>query len=91
MNAFSETSMEGWLQELQPFLKQLHLHDNDGTWDDHWAIGDGKINFDMLFRHIEENRLNPIITLEAHQEDWLWQSLETLSHSFRFLRIIQRK
>jgi sugar phosphate isomerase/epimerase len=90
MNAFSETDMEGWLQELQPFLKQLHLHDNDGTWDDHWAIGNGKINFDMLFKHVEKNQLRPIITLEAHQEDWLWQSLETLSDSFRFLRIIQR-
>jgi len=89
MNAFSETDMEGWLDALEPFLKQLHLHDNDGTWDAHWAIGTGKVNFDMLFRHIMEKQLKPIITLEAHQEDWLWQSLETLSHSVQFRRLLR--
>lgn len=89
MNAFSETDMEAWLEALGPFLKQLHLHDNDGTWDDHWAIGMGRVNFDMLFRHVVENRLRPIITLETHQEDWLWQSLETLSHSGSFRRLLR--
>jgi sugar phosphate isomerase/epimerase len=90
MHAFSDTDMESWLDALGPFLKQLHLHDNDGTWDDHWAIGSGKVNFDMLFRHVEEHRLHPIITLEAHQEDWLWQSLENLSHSVLFRRLLRQ-
>ena len=86
---FSETSIEVWLKSLGPFLKQLHLHDNDGTWDDHWAIGTGKIDFEILFRFLEENRLRPVITLEPHQEEWIWQSLEALSKSARFSRIIK--
>ena len=86
---FSETSIEVWLKSLGPFLKQLHLHDNDGTWDDHWAIGTGKIDFEILFKFLEKNRLRPIITLEPHQEEWIWQSLEALSKSARFSRIIK--
>jgi sugar phosphate isomerase/epimerase len=89
MNVFSETSMQGWLKALGPFLKELHLHDNDGTSDDHLAIGAGKIDFESLFEYVEENRLRPIMTLEAHKEKWIWQSLEALSQSERFCRIVQ--
>lgn len=89
MNVFSETKTEGWLKALGPFLRQLHLHDNDGIWDDHRAIGTGNIDFEVLFKYVEENDLKPVITLEAHQEEWIWQSLEALSKSPRFRRIIQ--
>ena len=89
MNVFSDTNMEGWLTALGPFLKQLHLHDNLGIKDDHLAIGKGKIDFESLFEYVEKNRLRPIITLEAHKEKWIWQSLEVLSKSERFSRIIR--
>lgn len=89
MNVFSETNMEGWLTALGPFLKELHLHDNEGISDDHLAIGEGKIDFESLFEYVEENRLRPIITLEAHKEKWIWQSLEVLSKSERFSRIVR--
>jgi sugar phosphate isomerase/epimerase len=88
MSAFSETGMEEWLKVLGPFLKQLHLHDNDGHWDDHWAIGQGTVDFEILFKYVEENPSKPIITLEAHKEAWIWQSIEALSRSERFCRIV---
>lgn len=88
MNAFSETTMGGWLDRLGPFLRQVHLHDNDGTWDDHLAIGTGNINFEALFTHIKKYAIQPIVTLEAHQENWVWQSLKALSESAGFRRLI---
>jgi sugar phosphate isomerase/epimerase len=91
MNVFSETDLERWLETMSPFLKQLHLHDNDGSRDDHLAIGEGQIDFDSLFAHIEKNRLKPIITLEAHQERAIWRSLEALSQSEQFRRILKRQ
>ncbi|MCK4388941.1 MAG: sugar phosphate isomerase/epimerase [Desulfobacterales bacterium] len=87
MSAFSNTDMEGWLKSMGPFLKELHLHDNDGTSDDHLAIGAGKIDFEFLFEYVDKNGLKPIVTLEAHKEKWIWQSLGVLSCSERFLRI----
>ena len=91
MNVFSETDMAGWLNAMTPTLKQLHLHDNAGVRDDHLAIGAGAINFARLFSHIEKEQLKPIITLEAHQEQALWGSLETLSRSDQFCRIVQSR
>jgi sugar phosphate isomerase/epimerase len=88
MSAYSETNMDDWLKALGPLMKELHLHDNDGIKDDHLAIGAGKIDFEFLFKYIEQNSLKPITTLEAHKEKWLWQSLEALSRSERFCRII---
>jgi len=88
MSVFSETDMGDWLKLLGPFLKELHLHDNDGNWDDHWAIGQGNVDFEILFKYVEENHLRPIITLEAHKEAWIWQSFEALSASARFRRIV---
>ena len=91
MNAFSCTNTEGWLKVLGPFIRELHLHDNDGTRDDHLAIGAGKIDFEALFEYVEENHLNPIMTLEAHKEKWIWQSLKVLSQSERFCRIVRTR
>jgi len=88
MNAFSQTDLQGWLDDLGPFVKELHIHDNHGTRDDHLAIGAGNIDFDTLFRVVEENRLKPIITLEAHKKEWIWQSLEALSRSDPFCRMV---
>lgn len=91
MNVFSEMNMEEWLDALGPFLKQLHLHDNDGTWDQHWAIGAGKIPFEVLFRVVNTHKIKPVVTLEAHHEDWLWESLDALSKSSQFRRIISNE
>ncbi len=88
VNVFSETRMEGWLNTLGAFLKEIHLHDNDGTWDSHWAVGAGKIDFEGLFKYIGEHGLRPIITLEAHTEQGIWQSLEALEHSALFCGIL---
>lgn len=88
MSAFSETNIHDWLKALGPFVKELHLHDNDGVRDDHLAIGSGKIDFEVLFGYLEERSLKPIVTIEAHKKKWMWQSLEALSRSERFCRII---
>lgn len=88
MHAFSKTDLRGWLKELGPRIGEIHLHDNDGTEDNHLAIGKGDIDFESLFEYLDENQLKPIITIEAHKEEWLWQSIEALSRSKRFRRIV---
>jgi sugar phosphate isomerase/epimerase len=88
MNAFSDTSMQGWLHTLGPYIRQLHLHDNDGTWDRHWALGAGKIDFEALFEYMNAAAIEPVITVEAHREDWMWSSFEALSRSHLFRQYI---
>ena len=77
--AFGKGSLENWLTVLEPYLGQLHLHDNHGSWDDHLALGRGKIDFKFLFDFLKAKRSTPpIITLEPHEEDAFWPSLDYL-------------
>jgi len=77
--AFSSTSLETWIESLDPFLGQLHLHDNFGDRDDHLALGRGNIDFQHFFNHLKTLREDPpVITLEPHREEDLWLSIAYL-------------
>jgi sugar phosphate isomerase/epimerase len=91
MNAFSTTSMGDWLEATRPWIRQLHIHDNTGGWDDHLAIGKGNVDFEYLFAHLAETGRRPIITLEAHEEASVWESLEALNESPAFSRLVSMK
>ncbi len=67
-SAFSKTSLKEWLDGVGIYIKQLHLHDNDGSTDAHLSPGKGTIPFQTLFQYLEDNQIEPIITLEPHDE-----------------------
>ena len=78
-SAFSRTSLTAWLDSLGQYLGQLHLHDNNGKFDDHLAMGKGKINFEAFFKALKAIKIAPpVITLEPHEDGALWPSLEFL-------------
>jgi sugar phosphate isomerase/epimerase len=77
-NVFSYTPLKIWLQELGKYLGQLHLHDNYGSTDEHLPVGNGNFPFDELFQSLKKNKIHPIITLEAHAQADLWQSLTNI-------------
>lgn len=77
--AFAGNTWQDWLTPLEPWLGQLHLHDNHGDKDQHLAIGSGIFDFSGLFAHLRTRNLRPVITLEPHREEDLWTSLKTLS------------
>ena len=74
--AFAKNRWQDWLPALEPWLGQLHLHDNHGAGDDHLGLGNGTFDFKGLFAYLKKKNLHPIITLEPHQEEGLWESLE---------------
>ena len=76
--AYAGSTWQVWLDKLQPWLGQMHLHDNDGNRDDHIAIGQGRFDFGELFDHLHKNNLSPLITLEPHSEKDLWISLKAI-------------
>lgn len=77
--AYAGSTWQVWLEALQPWLGQVHLHDNNGSRDDHIAIGQGQFDFTGFFSHLRENNLSPMITLEPHSENDLWESLEMIN------------
>lgn len=78
--AFSRSSLETWVNTLAGAIDHLHLHDNDGSNDDHWALGKGSIDFSAFFNHLKKMRNEPpTMTLEPHRKADLWPSIEYLS------------
>lgn len=79
LTVFGAAPLGEWLESLGGFIGQLHLHDNLGEKDDHLALGRGRIDFSRLFAYLKAERTQPpVVTLEAHQPDDVWESLECL-------------
>lgn len=87
-NVFSSRApLREWLETLGPRIGQLHIHDNNGAADEHLAVGEGNFPFRDLFRFIHARDMNPIITLEAHSEENLRQTVENI----RVMGLLDRK
>jgi len=78
VSAFARGRWQDWLPALDPWLGQLHLHDNHGQRDDHLPVGEGCLDFAGLFAYLHEKALNPLVTLEPHSEKDLWQTIKNL-------------
>jgi sugar phosphate isomerase/epimerase len=79
LNAFGGGDFEGWLKILWPLIGHLHLHDNQGVWDDHQALGTGTVPLAFVLNFLAEKDRQPLITLEPHQEGSLEPSLQQLA------------
>jgi sugar phosphate isomerase/epimerase len=81
LNAFSETKLGDWLAATGPYVRQFHLHDNDGSGDAHGPIGSGTVRFDLVADFIGRMDVRPLITLEPHNEADIWRTLDGLERS----------
>ena len=79
-NVFSFAPLSIWLQELGKYLGHLHLHDNHGKTDEHLPVGCGTFPFAELFETLRVIGARPTVTLEAHGEDKLWESLNNIKN-----------
>jgi len=77
-NVFSYTPLNIWIQELGKYLGHLHLHDNRGKADEHLPVGCGTFPFAELFETLRAIGAKPSMTLEAHNPENLWQSLNNI-------------
>ncbi len=75
-NLFTKAPLEEWLESLKPYIFELHLHDNDKSFDQHLPIGDGTFDFRTLFSSL--NRKDCLCTIEAHSPEKVLKSLERL-------------
>jgi sugar phosphate isomerase/epimerase len=75
-NLFSTVTMEQWFKSLGSRLVEVHLHDNDGHADSHWALGRGNVDFKKFFGLLNVQISQPVLTVEVHDKDGLETSLE---------------
>lgn len=55
-----------WIATLGLRILHLHLHDNDGTFDQHLGMGLGGVPWAELFDLLKRHGLDPTVTLEPH-------------------------
>lgn len=75
-NLFSKVPLSEWLDILSPYIFELHLHDNDKTFDSHLPIGDGTFDFDLFFKRLRD--IDCLYTIEAHTPERVIKSIERL-------------
>lgn len=75
-NLFSRVSLSEWLDQTQPHIIELHLHDNDGITDGHLSIGDGSFDFNTLFKRLKGKSC--VYTIESHTVEEVKRSMERL-------------
>ena len=75
-NLFSQVPLDEWLMQLEPYIIELHLHDNNRASDDHLAIGEGTFDFNTLFSTLKDKNL--IYTIEGHTPGDVLKSIEML-------------
>jgi len=78
VSAFSRTGLKAWLKQMGPFIRQMHLHDNDGTGDTHGPVGSGSVDFGLVKDFIARAPVKPLVTLEPHSEEDIWKTLRGL-------------
>ena len=77
-NLFSKKPIEEWFDRLGPYILEVHLHDNNRKKDEHLAIGDGKMDFNLLFKLLNGLPHKPLLTIEAHGKDAALKSIERI-------------
>ncbi len=61
-------------------LEHIHLSDNDGTFDNHDAIGSKNIDFQMLFNGLNKIKFNGICVIEVKQQDEIPKSIDYINN-----------
>lgn len=76
-NLFSKVSLEGWLVPLKNKIREMHIHDNNKSADDHLPLGTGSFPFRELKAFIR-NVSNIRFTTEFHGEEHAMPSIKNL-------------
>lgn len=75
-NLFSKRPLKEWIDRLGHRIIEVHIHDNNGTKDEHLAIGDGKMDFDLFFRLLKGFQNMPLLTIEVRSKEAVEKSIE---------------
>lgn len=85
-NVFAYAPLKDWMEQMGRYIGHLHLHDNFGRFDEHLPVGAATFPFDRFFDALKALEVSPTITLEAHSQEHLWQSLANLQE----MRLLDR-
>jgi sugar phosphate isomerase/epimerase len=83
-HTFSPTPPVEWVRDLGSRIAHYHIHDNDGSDDQHRAPGEGSIDFGTLLPEID--RLSPEAALSMEVETGAAETLRALEFIRRAMK-----
>ena len=69
VNAYSKIPLMDWLESWAPYLGHFHIHNNDGSRDQHNALNDGNIPMNDFLLRAEELCPNATFTFELMKDE----------------------
>lgn len=79
---YSNKDPEEWIRILAPYIREVHVHNNDGKFDAHKPIEEGVIDYEKMLSLLEDEVGEFIITLEPIDEENLKKDLRWLEERF---------
>lgn len=67
-----------WVRTLAPYVKHLHINDNDFRQDLHLAVGDGKIDWKLFKNYYENYFPDATVLIEVNSMEKIRKSLDFL-------------
>lgn len=81
--SISNTPMEIWVKGLAPYIKHVHINDNDFKKDLHLAVGDGKIDWSQFVAYREQYFRDSSVLIETTSPENQRRSLEYLERNYK--------
>ena len=69
VNAYSKIPLMDWLESWAPYLSHFHIHNNDGSRDQHNALNDGNIPMKDFLLRAEELCPDATFTFELMKDE----------------------
>jgi sugar phosphate isomerase/epimerase len=69
-------------------IKHVHFSDNDGTFDQHNALGKGNIDFESILKTLKKIKYHGILVVEVKNLQDVFHSLDYLKMEMRFLNMV---
>jgi sugar phosphate isomerase/epimerase len=73
------SDMEQWVTQLAPFVKHIHINDNDGKQDLHLAVGKGHIDWEQFRTYYDRYFRACSVLIETNEPEAQRESLEYLA------------
>ncbi|MGQ4891184.1 MAG: sugar phosphate isomerase/epimerase family protein [Candidatus Njordarchaeia archaeon] len=78
VSAYSNRPVSEWIDKLSPYIKEVHLHNNDGKYDQHWRLDKGVIDIEKVLKNLEDKVGDFYLTLEPIDASDLERNLQIL-------------
>ena len=80
----SDTPVSEWVNTLAPYVKHMHINDNDLKNDNHATIGDGQIDWKKFSEEMKQIPMDTTVLIEVNGIEKQKRSLEYLKKNSIF-------